>query len=125
MSQMAENNIGSLVVLKPGDEHLAGIITERGNFILFYFFSSSGKIYFSLLNYDYIFIYASKLSKVTSGPELPPRFKLDIFFFHLYVQMAVEVIKKLTKEREKLKIPKGVAFFILPLLLFFQFYFSF
>ncbi|XP_062158460.1 CBS domain-containing protein CBSX3, mitochondrial-like [Alnus glutinosa] len=29
VKNMAENNIGSLVVLKPGDEHLAGIITER------------------------------------------------------------------------------------------------
>lgn len=29
---MAQNNVGSLVVLKPGDEKLiAGIITERGN----------------------------------------------------------------------------------------------
>lgn len=28
---MAQNNIGSLVVLKPGDHHqIAGIITERG-----------------------------------------------------------------------------------------------
>jgi CBS domain-containing protein len=35
MSQMAENNIGSLVVLKPGDEHPAGIITERGKIILY------------------------------------------------------------------------------------------
>lgn len=32
MMQMARNNIGSLVVLKPGQEQLiAGIITERGN----------------------------------------------------------------------------------------------
>jgi len=52
MSQMAENNIGSLVVLKPGDEHLAGIITERGNFIYLFF---------------YVFIYASKLSEVILG----------------------------------------------------------
>ncbi|KAE8100256.1 hypothetical protein FH972_018171 [Carpinus fangiana] len=29
VKHMAENNIGSLVVLKPGDEHPAGIITER------------------------------------------------------------------------------------------------
>jgi predicted transcriptional regulator len=29
--QMGKNNIGSLVVLKPGEEHIAGIITERGN----------------------------------------------------------------------------------------------
>lgn len=29
--QMAQNNIGSLVVLKPGEQQLiAGIITERG-----------------------------------------------------------------------------------------------
>ncbi|KDP38519.1 hypothetical protein JCGZ_04444 [Jatropha curcas] len=29
VKNMAENNIGSLVVLKPGDQHIAGIITER------------------------------------------------------------------------------------------------
>ena len=29
--QMAQNNIGSLVVLKP-EGHIAGIVTERGNF---------------------------------------------------------------------------------------------
>lgn len=29
---MAQNNIGSLVVLKPGEQHhIAGILTERGN----------------------------------------------------------------------------------------------
>lgn len=27
---MAENNIGSLVVLKPEGQHIAGIVTERG-----------------------------------------------------------------------------------------------
>lgn len=32
--QMAQNNVGSLVVLKPGEQqHIAGIITERGNFL--------------------------------------------------------------------------------------------
>ncbi|KAF5747124.1 Cystathionine beta-synthase family protein [Tripterygium wilfordii] len=32
IKNMAEHNIGSLVVLKPGDQqHIAGIITERGN----------------------------------------------------------------------------------------------
>ena len=35
MLQMAENNIGSLVVLKPGEpKHIAGIFTERGNVVL-------------------------------------------------------------------------------------------
>ncbi|XP_050213962.1 CBS domain-containing protein CBSX3, mitochondrial [Mercurialis annua] len=29
IKNMAENNIGSLVVLKPGNQHIAGIITER------------------------------------------------------------------------------------------------
>lgn len=30
--QMAQHNIGSLVVLKPGEQqHIAGIFTERGN----------------------------------------------------------------------------------------------
>ncbi|KAF3976839.1 hypothetical protein ACB098_01G048200 [Castanea mollissima] len=29
VKNMAKNNIGSLVVLRPGEEHLAGIITER------------------------------------------------------------------------------------------------
>ncbi|EEF52591.1 conserved hypothetical protein [Ricinus communis] len=29
VKNMAENNIGSLLVLKPGEKHLAGIITER------------------------------------------------------------------------------------------------
>lgn len=29
--QMARNNIGSLVVLKPEGQHIAGIVTERGN----------------------------------------------------------------------------------------------
>jgi len=27
---MADNNIGSLVVLKPQGQHIAGIVTERG-----------------------------------------------------------------------------------------------
>lgn len=27
---MADNNIGSLVVLKPEGKHIAGIVTERG-----------------------------------------------------------------------------------------------
>ena len=32
--QMAKNNIGSLVVLKPGEQqYIAGIITERGNIV--------------------------------------------------------------------------------------------
>lgn len=32
--QMAQNNVGSLVVLKPGEQqNIAGIITERGNFL--------------------------------------------------------------------------------------------
>lgn len=30
---MAKNNIGSLVVLKPEEQHIAGIITERGKLI--------------------------------------------------------------------------------------------
>lgn len=41
--QMARNNIGSLVVLKPGDEQMiAGIVTERGYFIFHIF------IYFNM-----------------------------------------------------------------------------
>ncbi|GMY28399.1 CBS domain-containing protein CBSX3, mitochondrial [Fagus crenata] len=31
VKNMGKNNIGSLVVLKPGEEHIAGIITEREN----------------------------------------------------------------------------------------------
>ena len=30
LMQMARNNIGSLVVLKPEGQHIAGIVTERG-----------------------------------------------------------------------------------------------
>ncbi|KAF7140575.1 hypothetical protein RHSIM_Rhsim06G0032000 [Rhododendron simsii] len=35
VKQMAQNNVGSLVVLKPGEQqHIAGIITERANVII-------------------------------------------------------------------------------------------
>lgn len=41
--QMAKHNIGSLVVLKPGDQQcIAGIVTERGKSSLL-FFSFHGK----------------------------------------------------------------------------------
>ncbi|KAL9312934.1 hypothetical protein ACSQ67_018386 [Phaseolus vulgaris] len=33
VTEMADNNIGSLVVLKPEGQHIAGIVTERENHI--------------------------------------------------------------------------------------------
>lgn len=53
MLQMAQHNIGSLVVLKPGEQqHIAGIFTERGKTLSFVHIILHGQIFILLVPLD-------------------------------------------------------------------------